>query len=69
MTEAGGRWFTALVMSMIAIGTIYPLVFVLNVSLKDKRSYILDRFGARHGFRHEANFGDCVAGAATSAAT
>ena len=39
------RWFTAVVMSMIAVGTIYPLVFVLNVSLKDKRSYILDRFG------------------------
>ena len=51
------RWFTALVMSMIAIGTIYPLVFVLNVSLKDKRSYILDRFGVTDTF-HTANFGD-----------
>ena len=44
-------------MSMIAIGTIYPLVFVLNVSLKDKRSYILDRFGVTNTF-HTANFGD-----------
>ena len=44
-------------MSMIAVGTIYPLVFVLNVSLKDKRSYILDRFGVTDTF-HRANFGD-----------
>ena len=44
-------------MSMIAIGTIYPVVFVLNVSLKDKRSYILDQFGLTDTL-HTANFGD-----------
>ena len=51
------RWLTALVMSLIAAGTISPMVFVLNVSLKDRRSYILDQFGLADTFR-TANFGD-----------
>ena len=51
------RWLTALVMSLIAAGTIFPMVFVLNVSLKDRRSYILDQFGLTDTF-HTGNFGD-----------
>jgi multiple sugar transport system permease protein len=56
-TKRAPRWLTALVMSMIAIGTIYPVVFVLNVSLKDKKSYILDKFGLTDAL-HTGNFGD-----------
>ena len=42
---------------MIAVATIFPMVFVLNMSLKDRRSYILDQVGLTDTF-HTANFGD-----------
>lgn len=40
-----GRWLIAVPMALLAIATIYPLLFTLNVSQKTRREYILDRFG------------------------
>ncbi len=37
-------WVTAVPMMAIALATIYPLVFTLNVALKTRHEYILDRF-------------------------
>jgi ABC-type glycerol-3-phosphate transport system permease component len=39
-----GRWAIAVPMSILAIGTIYPLVFTANVAMKTRHEYILDRF-------------------------
>ena len=44
-------------MMLLAIGTIYPVVFALNVALKDRKGYILDKFGLTDTFT-TANFGD-----------
>ncbi|MEW2430896.1 carbohydrate ABC transporter permease [Micromonospora sp. NPDC047644] len=40
-----GRWMIAIPMSLLAVATIYPLIFTANVALKTRRDYILDRFG------------------------
>lgn len=39
------RWIIAVVMVVLALATLYPLLFTLNVSQKTRREYILDRFG------------------------
>jgi len=51
------RWLIALLMMTLALGTIYPLVFALNVALKDRKGYILDKFGLTDSV-HVANFSD-----------
>lgn len=38
------RWLVALPMAVLALATIYPLVFTANVAMKTRREYILDRF-------------------------
>lgn len=35
----------AIPMALLAISTIYPIVFAFNVALKSKRDYIMNRFG------------------------
>ncbi|MEU4401055.1 carbohydrate ABC transporter permease [Micromonospora orduensis] len=39
-----GRWLIAIPMSLLALATIYPLLFTANVAMKTRRDYILDRF-------------------------
>jgi ABC-type glycerol-3-phosphate transport system permease component len=39
-----GRWLVAVPMALLAIATIYPLLFTANVAMKTRREYILDRF-------------------------
>ncbi len=38
------RWSLALPMALLALATIYPLLFTANVASKSRREYILDRF-------------------------
>jgi ABC-type glycerol-3-phosphate transport system permease component len=46
-----GRWALAVPMMLLALATIYPLVFTGNVALKSQRDYILDRFGLTRSFQ------------------
>ena len=39
-----GRWLVAVPMVLLALATIYPLLFTANVATKTRREYILDRF-------------------------
>lgn len=39
-----GRWPVAVPMALLALATIYPLLFTANVAMKTRREYILDRF-------------------------
>jgi multiple sugar transport system permease protein len=37
-------WVAAVPMTMLALATVYPLVFTLNVALKTRHEYVSDRF-------------------------
>ncbi|GAA2111362.1 ABC transporter permease subunit [Streptomyces synnematoformans] len=39
-----GRWLLAAPMALLALATVYPLVFTGNVALKSRNDYIRDRF-------------------------
>lgn len=39
-----GRWFVAVPMAVLALATVYPLLFTANVAMKTRHEYILDRF-------------------------
>jgi multiple sugar transport system permease protein len=39
-----GRWLVTAPMAMLALATVYPLLFTVNVAMKTRREYILDRF-------------------------
>lgn len=41
-----GLWALAIPMMLLAIATIYPMVYAVNISLKSRREYVLDRLGA-----------------------
>ena len=45
------RWFMAVPMMTLALATIYPLVFTLNVALKTRHEYIADRFSPTRSFQ------------------
>jgi len=45
------RWVIALPMTVLALATIYPLVFTVNVAMKTQRDYILDRFSLANALR------------------
>ncbi len=38
------RWLVAVPMALLAVATIYPLLFTANVAMKTRREYVLDRF-------------------------
>ncbi|MGS2648658.1 ABC transporter permease subunit [Streptosporangium sp. LJ11] len=38
------KWVLAVPMALLALATIYPLVFTTNVAMKTRREYVLDRF-------------------------
>lgn len=48
-----GRWLVAIPMLLLALATIYPLLFTANVAMKTRRDYILDRFGLTDALRWE----------------
>ncbi|MBD0843834.1 carbohydrate ABC transporter permease [Streptomyces sp. TRM68416] len=39
-----GRWLIAVPMALLALATLYPLLFTANVAMKTRREYVLDRF-------------------------
>lgn len=44
------RWLLAIPMAILAVATLYPLLFTVNVSQKTRRDYVLDRFGLSDTF-------------------
>ncbi|MET7877447.1 carbohydrate ABC transporter permease [Micromonospora profundi] len=48
-----GRWLLVLPMGLLALATIYPLLFTANVAMKTRREYILDRFSLADSLRLE----------------
>jgi ABC-type glycerol-3-phosphate transport system permease component len=44
-------WIIAVPMAVLALATVYPLVFTANVALKTRREYILDRFSLAESLR------------------
>jgi multiple sugar transport system permease protein len=47
------KWLIALPMTLLALATIYPLIFTVNVAMKTRREYILDRFSLTSALRTE----------------
>ena len=45
------RWLIAVPMALLALATIYPLLFTANVAMKTRRDYILDRFSITDALR------------------
>ena len=45
------RWLVAVPMAVLALATIYPLVFTTNVAMKTRREYVLDRFSPADAVR------------------
>jgi ABC-type glycerol-3-phosphate transport system permease component len=45
------RWLIAAPMALLALATIYPLVFTVNAAMKTRRDYILDRFSLADSLR------------------
>ncbi|MFI5925756.1 carbohydrate ABC transporter permease [Micromonospora sp. NPDC051543] len=48
-----GRWLLVIPMGLLALATIYPLLFTANVAMKTRREYILDRFALTDSLRFE----------------
>ncbi|GAA1776582.1 carbohydrate ABC transporter permease [Luedemannella helvata] len=46
-------WVAAVPMGLLALATIYPLLFTTNVAMKTRREYILDRFSLAESVRGE----------------
>lgn len=45
MTQGGlARWLLAAPMFVLALATIYPMLFTTNVAMKSRHDYVLDRF-------------------------
>lgn len=45
------KWIASVPMMAIALATVYPLFFTLNVALKTRHEYILDRFSPAESLR------------------
>ncbi|WP_169950872.1 carbohydrate ABC transporter permease [Microbispora sp. H11081] len=56
------RWAAALPMAVLALATVYPLLFTANVAMKTRRDYVLDRFSVADSLRFD-NIGGAWAGA------
>lgn len=48
-----GKWIVAVPMALLAVATVYPLVFTTNVAMKTRHEYILDRFSLTSALRWE----------------
>ncbi|MHA7247815.1 carbohydrate ABC transporter permease [Arthrobacter tecti] len=55
--ERLSRWAIAVPMGLLAIATIFPMLYAVNLALKDRRGYILDRLGITSTFQIQ-NFFD-----------
>lgn len=55
--QRAAQWVIAVPMMILALATIYPMLFALNVSLKDRKGYVLDRLGITQTFTVQ-NFAD-----------
>jgi ABC-type glycerol-3-phosphate transport system permease component len=55
--QKSGLWLIAIPMMVLAIATIYPMVYAVNIALKTRREYVLDRLGATTTFNVQ-NFFD-----------
>jgi ABC-type glycerol-3-phosphate transport system permease component len=42
-STGAGRWLVAAPMALLAIATIYPMLYTLNIALKSRVDYVLDR--------------------------
>lgn len=51
------KWIIAIPMMLLALATIYPMLFSLNIALKTRKDYVLDRLGLTQTF-HIQNFID-----------
>ena len=56
------RWAAAVPMAVLALATVYPLLFTANVAMKTRRDYVLDRFSLTDSLRFD-NIGGAWAGA------
>ncbi|MFD0318655.1 carbohydrate ABC transporter permease [Streptomyces flavalbus] len=45
------RWLVAAPMALLALATVYPLLFTANVAMKTRREYVLDRFSVASALR------------------
>ncbi|QQQ73966.1 carbohydrate ABC transporter permease [Saccharothrix sp. 6-C] len=45
------KWVVAVPMALLALATVYPLVFTANVAVKTRREYVLDRFSLADALR------------------
>ncbi|MCP2245889.1 carbohydrate ABC transporter permease [Lentzea aerocolonigenes] len=45
------KWVVAVPMAVLALATVYPLVFTTNVAMKTRRDYTLDRFSLADSLR------------------
>jgi ABC-type glycerol-3-phosphate transport system permease component len=52
-----GRWIIAAPMALLAIATIYPMLYTLNIALKSRVDYVLDRGSVTTSFNFQ-NFVD-----------
>ncbi len=48
--EKLGLWILAIPMMALAVATIYPMVYAVNISLKSRREYVMDRLGPTSEF-------------------
>lgn len=48
--QRAARWALAVPMMLLAIATIYPMLYALNISMKTRKDYVLDRLGVAQTF-------------------
>ncbi|WP_194421398.1 carbohydrate ABC transporter permease [Microbacterium abyssi] len=48
--QRAARWALAVPMMLLALATIYPMLYGLNISLKTRKDYVLDRLGVTQTF-------------------
>lgn len=48
--QRAARWALAVPMMLLAIATIYPMLYALNISMKTRKDYVLDRLGVTQTF-------------------
>lgn len=48
-----GRWLVVVPMALLALATVYPLIFTANVAMKTRREYVLERFSPAGGLHWE----------------
>lgn len=48
--ERFSRWLIAIPMALLAIATIYPMLYAMNIAMKTRKEYVLDRLGLASSF-------------------